>query len=511
MTTQTPTEGKAEALLRQLQEAFDAEGRAGLRAAERASGAGATRAGRLLHDLISGSHAWDLFEQSRGRALRRLPRVHTLCVCEPVLRAMRESGEMAERERLLAGRDAALAAVWRDPSGTEEERWRRAEDVRDEYQADVEDLAERHRAHYETLGQAASRSSASLAPPRVRSRPLLQPPLMTLLFRACHGDTAAEGEWRQGGDTLSCPSGAPELDPAAWDLAALAVSAFYARTSGDDPDAGFPLLVDDYFEWRATDPRKRSRTARAALAARLEFLSSDRLRVRSEGSLWRTDPETGRRAKTPVFAERPFLTLRSRIFRRPGAGEEGAAEPETLGYLISLGEWAKALVEGRATPGLHLKRLAEYDLARQGWERRIGWFLVFQMTDQAAKMTFQDVTREGRTRTLVTPQHPLKMQTILSGSLVPWEETARTNPGKVLRQWQDALDTLRRDGVIGPWSCLDGAEDGSDLPTRGRLAAMLERRYQIVPGRDLLPHLRANQGGAGIGVTSTPLRPYPVL
>ena len=75
MTTEATakTEGLAESLLRQLQEAFDADDRAGLRAAERVNGAGATRAGRLLHDLVSGSHAWDLFEQSRGRALRRLP------------------------------------------------------------------------------------------------------------------------------------------------------------------------------------------------------------------------------------------------------------------------------------------------------------------------------------------------------------------------------------------------------------------------------------------------------
>ena len=118
------------------------------------------------------------------------------------------------------------------------------------------------------------------------------------------------------------------------------------------------------------------------------------------------------------------------------------------------------------------------------------------MNNQASKMTFQDVTKDGKTRTLVTPQHPLKMRTVLSGSHVAWEETARTNPGKVIKQWSDALDTLRRDGVLGPSPCLDGAADGSDLPARGRLAAMLERRFQFVPGRDLLPHLRAKRGAA---------------
>ena len=117
--------------------------------------------------------------------------------------------------------------------------------------------------------------------------------------------------------------------------------------------------------------------------------------------------------------------------------------------------------------GIHLKRLAEYDLQRQGWERRIGWYLVFQMNNQASKMTFQDVTKDGKTRTLVTPQHPAQMRTVLNGSHVPWEETARTNPGKVIKQWGDALETLRKDGIIGPCPCLDGAADGSDLPARG--------------------------------------------
>lgn len=435
MTTETQTEARAESLLRQFQEALGTGDRSALRAVERAHGAGVTRAGRRLQDLLDGSRAWDLFEAGVGqRRGGRRPRVHALCICDPVLRAMRESGEMGERERLLTYRDAALADVWRPSLATEEERWQCALDIRDTYAADVAALAERHRAHYETLGRAASRSYASLAPPRVRSRPLLLPPLMMPLFRACHGAESSG-----------------ELDPMAWDLAALAISAFHVRTNEDDPGAGFPLLVEDYFEWRGTDPRKRSRTLREAITATLEFLCSDRLHVPG--------------------AEGRLLTLRSRIFRRLNPGEEGTAEPETLGFLLSLGEWARPLAEQQTPRAINLKRLAEYDLARQGWERRIGWFLVFRMTAP----------------TSVTPQ-TFTMRAVLEGSLVPWETMAQSSAGKVIQQWQDALDTLHRDGVIGPWACLDGQPDGADLPARGRLAAMLEQRYRLVPGRDLSPH-----------------------
>jgi len=501
MTETAILEGAAEALLRKLQAALgdaagDASSRAALRSVEREHGAAATRAGRLLGELLSGSHAWDLWEGPPGRAAvgARLPRLHELCVCEPVLRLMRESGELAEREKLLRERDVSLFAAWGRAEARDEERWLDAEAVRDDYDAAARRVTASYQAHYEALRRAASGGPAPLAAPRVRSRLLLQPPLMALLFGACH-QKQHEPECRRNGASLTWAGAEPLLDAMTWDVAALAVSAFYVRTDGDSFEAGFPVLVEDYFAWRGTDPRKRSRELREQVAARLEFLCSDRLQTRTEADLWLTDPDTGRRRKTAVLAEGPLLVKRSRFFRPPAAGA-GESEPETAGFLLSLGEWARPLVAERAMLGVSLKRLAEYDQARQGWERRIGWYLAFQLNNQASRMTFRDVVKDGKARTLVTPQHPIKMRTVLDGAQVPWEETARTNPGKVIKQWGDALEALRRDGVLGPCVCLDGAADGSDLPARGRLAALLDRRYQFVPGRDLLAHLRAKRGAA---------------
>lgn len=502
MTATATTGGAAEALLRNLQAALGetsgaGASRADLRAAEREHGATATRAGRLLDELLAGSRAWDLWEGPPGRApaAARLPRLHELCVCEPVLRLMRESGELAERECLLRQRDGALAAAWGRTAATDEERWLGAEAVRDDYDAAVTQVTACYQGHYESLRRAASGGPAPLAAPRVRGRLLLQPPLMALLFGACHQENHEAEECRRNGDSLAWTGAAPLLDAMTWDVAALAVSAFHVRTDGGSFEAGFPVLVEDYFAWRGTDPRKRSRELREQVAARLEFLCSDRLQARTQADLWLTDPDTGRRRKTAVIAEGPLLVQRSRFFRPPAAGA-GESEPETAGFLLSLGEWARPLVAERAMLGVSLKRLAEYDLSRQNWERRIGWYLAFQLNNQASRMTFQDVVKDGKTRTLVTPQHPLRMRTVLDGAHVAWEETARTNPGKVIKQWGDALETLRRDGVLGPCLCLDGAADGSDLPARGRLAALLERRFRFVPGRDLLAHLRAKRGAA---------------
>ncbi len=477
----------AETLLQQFQQTLRSATTA-VRDAERSYGAQATRAGRRLSDLLAGSPAWDLFEKP-GRS--RQPRLHELCGAEPVLQAMRESGELTERERLLEQRDNSLTALW-EREATEEDRWIASEEVHDAYFAAIRQAAETVRPHYEALRRAVSGHPAPLAGPHIRSRLLLLPPLMALLYRACHED--GDEVTLSGNAICVQPVDTALLDAQAWDSAALALCAFFARTDGTCGDTVFPFFLDDYFLWRGVDPRKRSQELRRQIAARIELLCSDRLLVRSETALWRTDPATGRRSKTPVQTEGPILVKQAALFRTPSVLR--GAEPEVSGFLLSLGTWAAPLVEERAMLGLYPKRLAEYDLQRQQWERRIGWYLVFQMNNQGSKMTFQETVKDGRTRMQVTPQHPLKMKTVLGGSLIPWEATARTNPGKVINQWTDALETLRRDGIIGSCLCLDGPPDGSDLPERGRLAAMLERRYQFTPGKDLLPHLLAKRNAA---------------
>ena len=496
MKTVPPTEA-AEEILHRLQQALAGiahdltdRSREAMRKTEQAYGAQATRDGRRLHELTCDSYAWDLFERRR-RLKPHLPHMHELCQCEPLLHLMRASGELADRERLLRERDAALVALWQSEFVTDSDRWLDAEDVQDEYFSEVRRVAETYRPHYAALQIAAGRDQP-LDGPRVRSRPLLQPPLMSLIFGACH-DTWEGEVYCQGRNVLRLPSAGRAdipLDAMAWDIAVLAVSAFHVRTDGNDPDAPFPFLIDDYFQWRGLDPRKRSPVLRQQIVARLEMLCSETVQIHAETDLWLPDPHSGRRRKTPVMTTGPLLIKRAQFFARPPKpGETGQDAAD--GFLLSLGEWARAFVRERTMQGICLRRLAEYDLQRQQWERRIGWYLAFQMHNQASRMTFEEVVRDGRTRTAVTPQHPLRMRTVLDHSYVGWREMARTNPGKVIRQWCDALETLHRDGVIGSVRCLDGAWDGSDLPIRGRLNILLERRFRIVPGRDLLPHVRA--------------------
>ena len=492
-----------------------------LRGLEEAWGASATQRGRWLSELLEGSAAWEILERPLpGRKQRDappLPRSRDITRCEPLLRIMRESGELSERERLLKERDETLRAMGKDAMLPEAERRRAVSEVFDRYSAGVAHLADTYRPFYQEMRRAQS-TVASLTGPRVRSHAFLQPPLMARLFAACHADKSAfftplpprssgtpyraAAEYRsglQGVTMLLAPGGEDLLDEMTWDIAAIAVCAFFARTAGRDGAAQFPFLIDDYFDWRGVDPRKRTREMRQQIDARVRLLfSREGLFFDTRSVLWQSDPESdGRRQgrrQTQVTTQGSFLMRRSGLFRPSPWASEADNEP-LYGYLISLGEWALPFTREGAMVGSFPKRLAEYDLRRQQWERRIGWYLTFQMQNQGAKMTFRKdeaaASRTGQKSSLsLTPQHSLRMKTVLQNSYVPWEEMARTNPGKVIRQWVETLETLHRDLLLGDYTCLDGAVDGSDLPTRSRLSVMLNYRYQFTPGEELTERLR---------------------
>jgi hypothetical protein len=504
-----------------------------LREIEQSYGPSATRYGRMLSELISGSYAWDLFPDLRSPD-QQGPRIYELCRSEPVLRAMRASGELAAREELLNERNTKFAAFWHDNSLTDEDRRYETEALYADYFEAVGRISARYRPRYEDLQNAQHGYVAPLPSSRIRTSVILQPPLMAMLFSACHmrkdgaftpiEQNGQEGvEYRQGtnavqivtGDPLPTPidtlkserdaipawAGALEadlekLDETMWDIAAIAVGCYFARTGGYSHDSSFPLLIDDYFNWRGVDPRKRTAELRKEIDARISLLCSDRLQLFTETHLWLTDKRSGQRRRTPVVTQGPFLVKKSRFFYKNASPQDLIQRQVPDGYVLTLGSWAEKFIEERAMLGVFFKRLAEYDLGRQQWERRIGWYLMFQMNNQASRMTYKDMPKGDKIQTIAEPQHALKMRSVLSGSHVRWQEMREANPGKVIKQWCDALETLRKDGLISEYTCLDGAIDGSDLPSRGRLDAMLERRYQFFPGAALVPHLRAKKEGS---------------
>lgn len=289
-----------------------------------------------------------------------------------------------------------------------------------------------------------------------------------------------------------------KLDDMAWDVASNALTAFYARTEGKVYSDRFALLSDDYFDWRGTMSSHRGEDARKAWRERIEVLCS--IKVDAGVYLYATDPKTGRKPKTFFGGPGPFLIKALDLYRdgQIRLDFDGTGAPD--GYMLTLGEWAKPFVEECAMLSICMKRLATYDTGKKTWERRIGWYLVFQMGNQGSKMTFQKngkIDKDGKVPLKVTPQHPLRMKTILDGASAGsfargtgrfclWSDTAKIHPGTVIKQFLEAIENLKNDGVIGGYSCMDAPEggpvDGSELSQKGRLPILLERRWLITPG-----------------------------
>ena len=77
---------------------------------ERSYGVKATHYGRLLSDLVMDSFAWELFAK-RDKQGNYTSQIRGLCECEALLRVMRDTGELADRERLLRERDTGFVAT----------------------------------------------------------------------------------------------------------------------------------------------------------------------------------------------------------------------------------------------------------------------------------------------------------------------------------------------------------------------------------------------------------------
>lgn len=320
---------------------------------------------------------------------------------------------------------------------------------------------------------------------------ILHPDKVPLHLRNAFSDSDAIEIWaRQGAD-----GDMKRLDDMSWEVIALAVTAFYARTDGSNVDAPFPLLLDDYAEWRSIDPRKRSDEQRERVEDRIRLIADERrMQIYSDGTLYLPDPKTGRRVKTPVVTRGAILAsarpywLKGQI---PLPMTDACPRPD--GYIVRLDEWARKYVAVRAMLGVNLKRLALYNLQRQLWEKRIGWYLCFQLNNQCTKIR---ESKDENGKAVMTPQQPLVMETILNGAHVHWTKQAETNPGYVIKQALDALKTLHDDKIIGDYRCMDcppGKEDGTDLPSHGRLEKWLKRRWLFLPGRIMARHQQAKR------------------
>jgi hypothetical protein len=326
----------------------------------------------------------------------------------------------------------------------------------------------------------------------------VQPPVMRLMFGACHNSGSFEPFLHGSEGGMRYCDGSQHLDlvhaedvpfqlrrpDAKEQFGTWASTSLLGDVSRlDDVAWDIATLAIVVFDWCGVDPRKRTKEYRQLVNERIRLLF--RTRIHDELQLYLPDPMTGRRAKQPVTTDGPFLVEASQFFRRGSQGPLNQKSGCPDGYVLSLGEWARVPVREFAMMALYFRAVAQYSRGRQVWERQISTYLLMQLQNQSPYML---LVGDGADRHPI-PQQPLRLVTILDGSHLPWRTIARNDPGRVIRQTVGALEQLATDKLIGDYSCYDGEIDGSDLPERGRLDAMLERRYLVHPGPLMTKHI----------------------
>lgn len=275
------------------------------------------------------------------------------------------------------------------------------------------------------------------------------------------------------------------LDSMMWEIITIAAVGFNLRTKHRSVDERFLLLNRDYFDWRGINPQSVTPGLRQDVDDRLQVLF--RAQIHTETALYVTDPATRRKTKMNVVASGPFLV---EIERYDRAGRQGRGPP--YGYLVTLGEWARKMVEEKAMLGVYPRQLATYHGQRQQWAQRIGGYLVFQWQNQGSKMRFYE--EDGIPKAI--PQQPLKLRTVLDRANLDWESLRAHDPGRVIENFINSLERLKQDGILAHYECLNGPADGKGLPRKGKLDRMLGYRFMFYPGPELVRHLRPKAEGA---------------
>jgi len=275
------------------------------------------------------------------------------------------------------------------------------------------------------------------------------------------------------------------IDDTLWDVATTALILFYERTDGERVEARFNFWIEDYFEWLEVAASHRLFDRRHQVFRRLDLLASKRLQIINTCTLLAPNATTGRKSLQESRKNGPFLSHVADLCLRSDRGRGGKMKMHPDGLTVSLGDWAKEIVSRSAFVGRAVRQLSKYNAYDELWERRIGWYVVLQLHNQAIKSQWES---KGGDLKMVRAQHPLVLETILRGACLDWEAVAKKRAGRVLERVSDAVKRLEADGIVS-LRALDGPIDGSDLTGYGVLAKVLKRRFEPLPGPLLEGHL----------------------
>jgi hypothetical protein len=162
-----------------------------------------------------------------------------------------------------------------------------------------------------------------------------------------------------------------------------------------------------------------------------------------------------------ITAEAPYLVITERIYQEP---LEETGPRKFLGWKYQL-TWLKHFTgdtEAGKQLGILLKKSFTYS-QNQRWEKRLARYLTIQLCVAAHHGQL------GKN---------FKMREVLEQCGLAPTERDKARPGEYVRQFEHALDHLKRDGIIGDWMpTIDRHAPG--FPTRDWLGLWLDSSFHV--------------------------------
>jgi len=183
------------------------------------------------------------------------------------------------------------------------------------------------------------------------------------------------------------------------------------------------------------------------------------------------------RKKVAVPFEGPVLIIHDIVPRLTSphdispflAGETSPhSVPEGIaGWHISLGSWAGDLTDKNHPLALVAKTLLGYSKTHQSYMRRLGFALTFAFRNRKNERNWEQ---------------PHRVRNLLRDACISLD---KRNPARTITKVHEALDQLRRDGIIGT-ACYKDAPQSDPLPipanrTKGWVEGWLDRGLIITP------------------------------
>jgi hypothetical protein len=255
-----------------------------------------------------------------------------------------------------------------------------------------------------------------------------------------------------------------EIAQAAGDRTADVYAAIAARFIAEGaPVEGIALNVDDILRDRGVAPITRPSDhsphgfrTEDRIAVGKDFEELQRWHLSGRLTSW----QPGGKKRKPLSISSALLAVTDTLYQTTAEGEH-----VPLAIRAVLGEYARHFLASGAgrQVAMLMRQALHYDPYHEQVEKRLAYHLAFYWRQAAHDRSYDQ---------------PLLLSKLFRDARIETEgATQRKNAARTIRRWRQALDTLRKDGVLTAYELLPNADDSP----KGKLDRWLHQRIRLAP------------------------------